>query len=150
MNKLLFISNSLADVEKVKYFAKKNHFSFEHYSKEEWKNLSAKGVKWAKEVKWTKGTKKNQKKPSNTINHSLSIIKMPVTGSSIQTMDEIKFEGIKTALLQSRGNASKAAKSLKISRATLYRKLYELGMNLESMRKNIAETDYPTPLKKSA
>lgn len=138
MNKLLFISNNLVDVEKVKHFAKKNQFSLEHYSKEEWKTLSAKWVK------------KNLKKDNNTTNHSFSLIKMPIATNSIQTMDDIKLEAIRTALLQSRGNASKAAIALKISRATLYRKLNEFGMSLESMRKNIAEKDYPLPLKKSA
>ena len=138
MNKLILISNNLSDIEKVKRFANKNRYSLECYSKEEWKNLSA------------KSTKKSLKKKSATTNPSFSIIKMPVQDHSGQTLNDIKASAIKTALLRSRGNATKAAKILQIGRATLYRKLSELEINPESLRNNIAETEYQPPLKKTA
>ncbi len=138
MNKLILISNSLANVEKVKRFAKKNHYSLECYSKEEWKKRNAKSAK------------KSPKKQSAITNPSFSIIKMPVQDHPGQTMSDIKASAIKTALLKCRGNASKTAETLQISRATLYRKLSELEINLESMRKNITETEYQPPLKKTA
>ena len=143
MNKIIFISNSLADIQKVKDFAKNSKYSMEHYSKEEWKNKS---------VKKTFSNKSTRN--INSINSSnLSVIELPSSGNSLlQTMDEIKVEAIKKALLQSRGNASKAAEALKIGRATLYRKIKELGVDLKSIRQSSEEDKYaaPTTFQKTA
>ena len=137
MNKIIFISNSLVDIQKVKEFAKNSKYSMEHYSKDEWKN---------------KNYKKAFSKNYNNIDHSnLSIVQLPSASNPLlQTMDEIKVEAIKKALLQSRGNASKAAEILKIGRATLYRKIKELGVNLESIRQFSEGDEYAPALKKTA
>ena len=138
MNKLIFISNSLVDIEDVKGFAKNKNYLLEHYSKEEW---SA-----------SKYSQRSKPKLSNdTQRHSLSIIpSLNPVNNTPQTMNEIKVEAIRHALLRSRGNASKAADILKIGRATLYRKIKELGLNLESMRQNLDETDSQDLIKKTA
>ena len=139
MNKLIFISSSLADIEKIKEFAKNNNYSLEHYSKEEWKNNS--------ENQYEKGLKNTD---AGLNNHNFSIVPIPSMNHSLQTMNEIKVEAIRMALLKARGNASKAAEMLQIGRATLYRKIKEFGVNLESMRKNIDEKEYEPALKKTA
>lgn len=139
MNKIIFISNSLVDIQKVKEFAKNSKYSLEHYSKEGWKNKNSK-----------KAPVKNSN--NNHVEHSnLSIVQLPFASNPLlQTMDEIKVEAIKKALLQSRGNASKAAEILKIGRATLYRKIKELGVNLDSIRQSSEGDEYTPPLKKIA
>ncbi len=132
MSKIIFISNSLADMEKVKEFAKKSAYTLEHYSKEEWKA----GNKRSRRAT-------NQKKPH------LSIVPFP-TKAGRQTMNEIKVEAIKTALLRAKGNASKAADMLQIGRATLYRKIKYLKFNLESVRNRINEEETQRVYKKVA
>ena len=139
MSKLIFISNSLADIEKVKEFTKNNDYLLEHYSKEEWKS----------NIKYSTG---NSPKSNNinTTNNNLSIVHLPNIGHPLQTMNEIKVEAIRNALLKARGNASKAAEMLQIGRATLYRKIKEFEVNLESMRKDMDENEYKHTLKKTA
>lgn len=139
MNKLIFISNSLADIEKIKEFAKNNGYPLKHYSKEEWENNSE---------YYSEETLKNNN--ANTVKNNLSIVQLPNVNYPLQTMNEIKVEAIRTALLKSRGNASKAAEMLKIGRATLYRKIKEFGVNLESMRKDMDENEYKQTFKKTA
>ena len=128
MNKLIFISNSLIDIETVKHFAEKNNYSLEYYSPDEWKNLQNK--------------KPIDVKPT-PIDNDNNVLDKSASFGVQKTMDELKKEAIKTALLKSRGNASKAAEVLQIGRATLYRKIKDLGFNLNSIRKNINE-DYPS------
>ena len=131
MNKLIFISNSLADIEKVTEFAKNSNYLLEYYSQEGWKN----------------NTKKSYN--INTVNAPLSIVASPIMDNH-QTMDEIKIEAIRNALLKSRGNASKAAEMLQIGRATLYRKIKDLGLSLESIRQYLNEQEYEPEIKKTA
>jgi len=129
MNKLIFISNSLADLENVKHFARKNSYSLAYYSKEEWKNRNRKFEK--------KNALENNS--LNAVSYNLSVVQLPNTNHSLQTLDEIKGGAIKTALLQAKGNASKAAEILQIGRATLYRKIKKLDINLEYIRKDLNE-----------
>ena len=140
MNKLIFISNSLVDIEEVKEFAKNKNYLIEHYSKEEWST--------------SKYSQRSNVKPNlsnDTQKYPLSIVpSLNPINNTPQTMNEIKVEAIRHALLRSRGNASKAADILKIGRATLYRKIKELGLNLESMRQNLDETDSQDLIKKTA
>ena len=143
MNKLIFISSSLADIERIKDFAKNSGYPLEYYSKEEWKNNN--------NLKQTpKNNKSTYTENTDTASHNLSILPFPSAVHSLQTMDEIKVEAIKTALLRSRGNASKAAEMLKIGRATLYRKIKDLQLNLESIRKQLNEEEQDSALKKTA
>ncbi|MDE0119929.1 MAG: hypothetical protein OXM55_07995 [Bdellovibrionales bacterium] len=138
MNKIIFISNSLADINKVKGFAKKSGYSTEYYSKEEWKKNS-------KNLKKLSKNKKDTEKPN-----SATILSLPTLVPSLQTMDEIKLEAIKASLLRARGNVSKAAKILSIGRATLYRKIKDLHLNPESFRKQLNEEEVELTFKKTA
>lgn len=140
MNKLIFISNSLVDIEDVKEFAKNKNYLIEHYSKEEWSTS-----------KYSQRSNAKSNLSNDTQKHPLSIVpSLNPINNTPQTMNEIKVEAIRHALLRSRGNASKAADILKIGRATLYRKIKELGLNLESMRQNLEETDSQDLIKKTA
>lgn len=140
MNKLIFISNSLVDIEDVKEFAKNKNYLLEHYSKEEWSAS-----------KYSQRSSAKPKLSNDTQKHPLSIVpSLNPISSTPQTMNEIKVEAIRHALLKSRGNASKAADILKIGRATLYRKIKELELNLESMRQNLDEKGSQDLIKKTA
>ena len=140
MNKIIFISNSLADINKVKEFAKKSSYSIEYYSKEDWNKNRKKLNRLFQSKKDT-----DKEKP-----HSPNILSLPTPIPSLQTMDEIKVEAIKASLLRSRGNVSKAAKVLSIGRATLYRKIKDLKLNPESFRKQLNEEEVEFTVKKTA
>ena len=129
MNKIIFISNSLADMKNVKEFAKKNRYQQEYYSSEEWRGAN---------------TKKARSR------HLMSVLPSLGKGFSSTTLDELKIEAIKKALLMNRGNARQAAEDLQISRATLYRKVKELKIDLESIRFSAEEREYRPVLKKAA
>ncbi|MDE0518715.1 MAG: hypothetical protein OXH36_04055 [Bdellovibrionales bacterium] len=138
MNKIIFISNSLGDINRTKEFAKKSGYSIEYYSKEEWHKSS-------KKLKRLPKNKKDTKKPN-----SATILSLPTPVPSLQTMDEIKVEAIKASLLGARGNVTKAAKVLRIGRATLYRKIKDLQLNPESFRKQLNEEEVELTFKKTA
>ncbi len=128
MNKIIFISNSLADMENVRKFAKKNRYRLEYRSSEEWQA-------------------EKRKKPRSKAHLSV----LPPVGKRLSpTMDELKVQAIKKAVLMNRGNACQAAEALQISRATLYRHIRLLKINLESIRFSAEEKEYRPALKKSA
>ena len=128
------------DIEEVKEFAKNKNYLIEHYSKEEWSTS-----------KYSQRSNVKSNLSNDTQKYPLSIVpSLNPINNTPQTMNEIKVEAIRHALLRSRGNASKAADILKIGRATLYRKIKELGLNLESMRQNLDETDSQDLIKKTA
>ena len=52
----------------------------------------------------------------------------PVKVDEVIALDDLEKEAIKNALLYSKGNKRKAAKLLKISERTLYRKLQEYDL----------------------
>ena len=132
MNKLIFISNSLADIEQTKRFAKKNNYQLKHYSTEAWKaNL-----------------RRQKKSQPRKIRHLSMVPDRPPLSSP--TINEIKEKAIHNALIMSRGRVHPAAKALGISRATLYRKVQEVGVDLESIRFLAEEEESPVALKKAS
>ena len=67
------------------------------------------------------------------------------------TIDEMKEKAIQNALIMSRGNVLKAAKNLGLSRATLYRKVQAIDIDLEDIRSLSEETESkPVALKKAS
>ena len=125
MNKILFISNSLADIANIKGFAKKHHYSLEHYSKEEWRSK--------KRTQISKGTK----------NRHLSVVPdLDTHPLSSPTIDDMKEKAIRNALIMSRGNVLKASENLGVSRATLYRKVRSIGIELEHIRSLSEKKEY--------
>ena len=135
MNKLIFISNSLADIEQIKVFAKKHKYQVEHYSKEEWRGKM----------------RRPKKSKSRRIRH-LSVVPERFTRPPLSspTMNEVKEKAINDTLIRNRGKVYVAAKALGISRATLYRKVQELGIDLESIRFLAEEEESPVALKKAS
>ena len=138
---MIFISDHSDDIESAHTFAKQNQHEIEHYSHEEWK----------KKFPMTKPhtaepavNKKKSKSDDNVIPFS--------SVRAFNSMEELKTEAIRNALVVSQGNASKAACMLKIGRATLYRKIKELGFDLESLRNISIEQNKKEPAvsKKSA
>ena len=143
MSKLIFISNNSAEIAKVREFAKKSGYSLDYYSHAVWKTKNQRQTA-------TTGRKgKNTNRATN--NPGLSIVKLPSTKThSMQTMSEIKVEAIKNALLMGRGSPVKAAHILQIGRATLYRKIKDLNINLNTIRDQLNEKQSRVTLKKSA
>lgn len=56
----------------------------------------------------------------------------------LRTLSEIEFEAIVNTVKACRGNLTEAAKTLKIGRATLYRKIKEYGIKGQSSREEKA------------
>ena len=121
------ISNSLADVQDVMEFAKDRGYSLVYYSKEEWENREAQ-LQQTLEKNDDSTNKENgqeKKTPSATV---------PISLYRAHTMEKIKEESIRQALRMHHGNTTRVAKSLKIGRATLYRKIKKMKINLKIIR----------------
>ena len=139
MSKIIFVSNSQNDIESVKAFAQNNQYEVEYYSNEEWdKQIHNKTLPQS-------SSGRNELQISDNMIHFSS-----VKNTVFNTMEDMKIDAIKKALVISNGNASKAAGMLKIGRATLYRKIKQLGFDLEALRKISAEQNGRSALKKSA
>ena len=138
MSKVIFISDSLADIESVTAFVKNNQYEVEYYSHEEWRQHAN------EDATLSSNESKGEHSKTNMIPFS------PVKNTAFNSMEDIKINAIKKALIVSHGNASKAAGMLKIGRATLYRKVKQLGLDLESLRKSSTEQVRQPALKKSA
>lgn len=142
MSKIIFVSDSPTDRESVETFAKNNKYAIKCYSNEEWERQA-----------WN-GNVPSQSEGDNSEHLKSGDNMIPFTANNntvFNTMEDIKIDAIKRALIVSNGNASKAAGMLKIGRATLYRKIKQLGFDLESLRKSSAEQIHQRPvLKKSA
>ena len=114
--KLICISNDLSDIRTVKEFAKNNECQLQFYSVEGWER------------------QQSHSHIDNDSNQNVYLSQSKFKNNIFQSMDEIKIRAIQDALLLSRGNASKAAKMLKIGRATLYRISKQFGIDMVSMR----------------
>ena len=122
MNKLIFISDSLADVEQTREFAEKNNYSVEHYSVKDWEKsykipLSRRAV------------------PSTVIPISSRASGGHACGGlNSLNLDKLHENAIREALTLARGNVSRAAMLLKVGRATFYRKARGLKLKINSFR----------------
>lgn len=67
--------------------------------------------------------------------HSSNVIQFPGNKVLLKPLRETEIEAIKNAIGICQGNITLAAKSLKIGRATLYRKLKEYAISFEAERK---------------
>ena len=141
MSKIIFVSDSPMDREFVEDFAKNNQYAVECYSNKEWKKQT-----WNGSLPSTGDDREYSEPIDNMIPFSIAN-----NSAGFNTIESVTTEAIKKALIISNGNASKAAGMLKIGRATLYRKIKQLGFDLESLRKASAERINQQPnLKKSA
>ena len=122
--KLIGIGNNLSDIRKLREFAKKHNYPLQCYSTESWQEKNV---------------------------FSDSALTHPAIFRNIfQSMDEIKIRAIQNALLIARGNATRAAKILKMSRASVYRMSQQYGIKINSMRYDEEQGGVATSLKKSA
>ena len=137
MNKLIFISNSLADIEKVQGFAKRNGWAMEHHSTGEWNKKSKK-----------QGSQVKNKK--RALAEEINLIPFPKPAKTFQTMEVLKEEAIKKALLTTRGNVTKATELLGMGRATLYRHIDKFKIKPQSIRHKLAEKEQKSAWKKVA
>ena len=120
MSKLIFISDSIADIQHVKQFAQNNQYQMEYYSMREWKNNH-----------FIKGSSLSKKKDTT----KFSIVPSPNSQNNFfNSLKEIQEDAIKQALVLSEGNITKAAMILRIARATFYRKARVLNIDIDSFR----------------
>ncbi len=139
MSKIIFVGDSQIDIEFVKTFAQNNKYEVEYYSNEEWdKQIHNKILPQSNDHR-------NELQTTDNMIHFSS-----VKNTVFNSMEDMKIDAIKKALIISNGNASKAAGMLKIGRATLYRKIKQLDFDLEALRKISAEQNSRSVLKKSA
>ncbi len=120
MNKLIFVSDSLTDLQQVKMFSQHYNYQLEHYSHLDWKNNHR--------VRRNSQNKKFEKPVSSIVHFPLA------KNTAFNSMEDIKSQAIQQALFVCRGNASRAAEMLKIGRATLYRKIKQFHLDLDSIR----------------
>ena len=114
--KLIFVGKNKLQLKRAEQFAKNSRFEFHTYSDEEWATLE--------EI--------DQYIQEEEI--SKQIIKLPVGKKAIPSLDELEAETIKRVVQNTNGNMMKAARALKIARATLYRKMARYGLNLKKQR----------------
>ena len=124
--KLIVISNSLADVQDVMEFAKEHGYGMVYYSREEWHDRES---QYQQALKQSAGLEE-----ANGKNEGEGEKVIPFYSSAAYSMEKIKEESIKHALRKYKGNTTRAAKSLKIGRATLYRKIKQMNINLKIIK----------------
>ena len=138
MNKLIFISDSIADIQQVKQFAKNNEYPMEYYSTREWESNH-----------FIKGTSFQIDKKKYKTN--FSIIPMPNSQSSFfNSLEEIQEDAIKQALALAEGNVTKASMILKMGRATFYRKAVQFNININTFRPSSQIKQQQAKIKKAA
>ena len=114
--KLIFVGENKLQIKRAEQFAKNSCFEFHTYSDEEWATLE--------EI--------DQYIQEEEI--SKQIIKLPVGKRTISSLDELEAETIKRVVQSTNGNIMKAARTLKIARATLYRKMERYGLKSKKQR----------------
>lgn len=129
--RLILVGENKFHIKKAENFAKENHFKFHSYSKEEWATLEEID-QYIQEEELSK-----------------QIINLPVGKKAISSLDELESETIKRVVQNTNGNMMKAARILKIARATLYRKMEKYGLNLKKQRKELFKKQEKT-FKKTA
>ena len=114
--KLIFVGENKAQFKKVKKFAEDNNLKCLSYSEVEWATLE--------EIE--------QYIQDEEI--SKQVVDLPIGYRAVSSLDKVEAETIKTVIKNSDGNMIKAARALKIARATLYRKMEKYGLNLKRQR----------------
>ena len=129
--RLILVGENKFHIKKAENFAKENHFKFHSYPEEEWATLEEID-QYIQEEELSK-----------------QIINLPVGKKSISSLEELESETIKRVVQNTNGNMMKAARILKIARATLYRKMEKYGMNLKKQREDLFKKQEKT-FKKTA
>ncbi len=117
-SKLIFVSDSLADIQQVQKIADRCGYPVEHYSTREW-------------------NKRGRGRPARSFTFPPSVIPISQAHSHASphmSLRQLQGKAIKQALTLSRGNVSKACGLLKVGRATFYRKVQSLRLKPNSFR----------------
>ena len=126
---MILVSNNTSDVKKAKGFSKKNGWSLASYTKEEW------------------GGKGDEIFLVHNEDESALVKPLPSGHRPVFSLEEIEAYTIEKVLSLCKGNASKAARLLRIGRATLYRKIERLGLQTKSdkdpLKNNVLKMQAP-------
>ncbi len=114
--KIAFIGKNKILNKKVRKFAKDNNLRYFHYSEEEWVTLEEID-QYIQEEELSK-----------------QIVDLPFGKRTVSSLSEMEAKTIKKVVESSGGNMKKAARVLKIARATLYRKIEKYGLNLKKRK----------------
>ena len=117
--KLILIGKDDTTVFLVKKFAKKHNLEFASYTEHEWATLE--------EI--------DQYIQDEEL--STQVTSLPIGYNDGVSLDSITKQHIKKVLHLKALNINEVAKTLKISRATLYRKMEENGLNIKEERKEL-------------
>lgn len=115
-SQIILISDKMSEVEKLENLSKKNKWLFSVYTPEEWSSRSDEAFLFHNEES------------------SQKTLSLPSGYRPIFSLDEIEAYIIEKVLGICNGNTSKAARLLRIGRATLYRKIEKLGIELQYLR----------------
>lgn len=114
--KLIFVGKNKFQIKAAQKFAQSSKLEFLTYSEGEWATLE--------EIDQYIQEEEISKK----------IINLPVGKRTAFSLDDLEAETIKRVVQNVNGNMMKAARTLKIARATLYRKMERYGLNLKKQR----------------
>lgn len=115
MSKIIFISNNKRLAKAVKVFAVEKKHDYDHYTEEEWATFE--DIEY-----YING------------DDPLGIPNLPVGCYPVSTMESMKVFTIKKAMANAQGNVLQAAKTLGLSRSTLYRKLDKYKIDVSDIR----------------
>lgn len=113
---IILVSDHNAEIQAVGAFCKKNNYTFSVYTVEEWNSRADEAFLHHNEE------------------NSLQVLRLPSGHRPIFSLEEIESYIIEKVLSLCGGNTSKAARLLRIGRATLYRKIEKLGIELKNIR----------------
>ncbi len=129
VSKIIFVTNDKEEVSKVKDIALENQYDFMTYTEDEW------------------ATFEDIEQYVQEEDISKKIVSLPLGYRSIFSLEEIEMEIIKRVINNVKGNAVKAARILKIGRATLYRKLDKYDLSLKKVRQQSSSDKEVIPYK---
>ena len=122
-SQIILISNKASEVEKAESFAFKNRCLFSVYTPEEWGSRSDEAFLFHDE------------------DFSQETIPLPSGKRPVFSLEEIEAYVIEKTLTACQGSVSRAARLLRIGRATLYRKMERSGLPIERFREMEAEAE---------
>ena len=120
--KLIFVGNDKFQIKKLAKIAKDNSLEFLTYSEGEWATLEEID-QYIQEEELSK-----------------QVVSLPVGQNLSSSLDAIEEAAIKKVIHSVNGNMIQAARTLKIARATLYRKIERYGLNLKKQREKQYKT----------
>ncbi|MCY4512905.1 MAG: hypothetical protein OXB86_04380 [Bdellovibrionales bacterium] len=115
--KMILITDNPAHILKGKAIAKKNRYEFQSYSPKKWEMMEELESQVDEDREITS-----------------KIIPLPTGHTPLSSLKKMESDAIEKVLISCNGNASKASRILKVGRATLYRKMERLGLDINGYR----------------